>query len=56
MVIVALPPKVRAPPDAPWIEPPFGRFTGHLVAVEAKRQGLRPVLAGRRAGPITNSR
>jgi short subunit dehydrogenase-like uncharacterized protein len=27
-------------------------FTGHLVAVEAKRQGLRPVLAGRRAGPI----
>jgi N6-adenosine-specific RNA methylase IME4 len=27
-------------------------FTGHLVAVEAKRQGLCPVLAGRRAGPI----
>jgi short subunit dehydrogenase-like uncharacterized protein len=27
-------------------------FTGHLVAVEAKRQGLHPVLAGRRAGPI----
>src|ERR1700687_1402 len=27
-------------------------FSGDLVAVEAKRQGLRPVLAGRRAGPI----
>ena len=27
-------------------------YTGHLVAVEARRQGLRPVLAGRRAGPI----
>jgi short subunit dehydrogenase-like uncharacterized protein len=27
-------------------------YTGRLVAREAKRQGLRPVLAGRRAGPI----
>jgi short subunit dehydrogenase-like uncharacterized protein len=27
-------------------------YTGHLVAVEARRRGLRPVLAGRRAGPI----
>jgi short subunit dehydrogenase-like uncharacterized protein len=27
-------------------------YTGRLVAVEASRQGLRPVLAGRRAGPI----
>jgi short subunit dehydrogenase-like uncharacterized protein len=27
-------------------------YTGHLVAVEAKRRGLRPVLAGRRAAPI----
>jgi short subunit dehydrogenase-like uncharacterized protein len=27
-------------------------YTGHLVAVEARRQGLHPVLAGRRSGPI----
>ena len=27
-------------------------YTGHLVALEAKRRGLQPVLAGRRAGPI----
>ena len=27
-------------------------YTGHLIAVEAKRLGLQPVLAGRRAGPI----
>jgi short subunit dehydrogenase-like uncharacterized protein len=27
-------------------------YTGRLVAAEARRQGLRPVLAGRRAGPI----
>src|SRR5260370_1289914 len=27
-------------------------YTGRLVAVEASREGLRPVLAGRRAGPI----
>ena len=27
-------------------------YTGRLVAAEARRRGLRPVLAGRRAGPI----
>jgi hypothetical protein len=27
-------------------------YTGHLVAVETRRRGLNPVLAGRRAGPI----
>jgi short subunit dehydrogenase-like uncharacterized protein len=27
-------------------------YTGHLVAAEAMRRGLNPVLAGRRAGPI----
>jgi 2-hydroxychromene-2-carboxylate isomerase len=27
-------------------------YTGQLVAVEATRRGLNPVLAGRRAGPI----
>src|SRR5260370_33147903 len=27
-------------------------YTGRLVAVEARRRGLHPVLAGRRAGPI----
>jgi short subunit dehydrogenase-like uncharacterized protein len=27
-------------------------YTGHLLAVEASRRGLRPVLASRRAGPI----
>lgn len=27
-------------------------YTGHLVAAEARRRGLNPVLAGRRAGPI----
>ena len=27
-------------------------YTGRLVAAEARRLGLRPVLAGRRAGPI----
>jgi short subunit dehydrogenase-like uncharacterized protein len=29
-----------------------GRQTGRLVAAEARRRGLNPVLAGRRAGPI----
>src|SRR5271170_6418161 len=37
---------------ARWMIYGANGFTGHLVAVEAKRQGLRPVLAGRRAGPI----
>jgi short subunit dehydrogenase-like uncharacterized protein len=27
-------------------------YTGHLVAAEARRRGLNPVLAGRRADPI----
>ena len=27
-------------------------YTGHLLAAEARRRGLNPVLAGRRAGPI----
>jgi short subunit dehydrogenase-like uncharacterized protein len=27
-------------------------YTGHLVAAEARRQGLRPVLAGRHSGPV----
>ncbi len=27
-------------------------YTGHLIAVEAKRRSLQPVLAGRSAGPI----
>jgi short subunit dehydrogenase-like uncharacterized protein len=27
-------------------------YTGHLVAAEARRRGLKPVMAGRRAGPI----
>ena len=27
-------------------------YTGHLAAAEATRRGLKPVLAGRRAGPI----
>jgi short subunit dehydrogenase-like uncharacterized protein len=27
-------------------------YTGRLVAAEARRQGMRPVLAGRRSGPI----
>ena len=27
-------------------------YSGHLVAAEARRRGLNPVLAGRRAGPI----
>src|SRR5271169_2806670 len=37
---------------AGWMIYGANGFTGHLVAVEAKRQGLCPVLAGRRAGPI----
>ena len=37
---------------AGWMIYGANGFTGRLVAVEAKRQGLCPVLAGRRAGPI----
>jgi DNA-binding transcriptional LysR family regulator len=29
-------------------------YSGHLVAAEARRRGLNPVVAGRRAGPIEN--
>ena len=37
---------------AAWLIYGANGYTGHLVAVEAKRRGLAPVLAGRRAGPI----
>jgi short subunit dehydrogenase-like uncharacterized protein len=37
---------------AEWMIYGANGYTGRLVAVEAKRRGLRPVLAGRRAGPI----
>ena len=37
---------------AEWMIYGANGYTGRLVAAEAKRQGLRPVLAGRRAGPI----
>jgi len=37
---------------AEWMIYGANGYTGRLVAAEAKRQGLRPVLAGRSAGPI----
>jgi short subunit dehydrogenase-like uncharacterized protein len=37
---------------AEWMIYGANGYTGRLVAAEARRQGLRPVLAGRRAGPI----
>jgi short subunit dehydrogenase-like uncharacterized protein len=37
---------------AEWMIYGANGYTGRLVAAEAKRQGMRPVLAGRRAGPI----
>jgi short subunit dehydrogenase-like uncharacterized protein len=37
---------------AEWMIYGVNGYTGRLVAAEAKRQGLRPVLAGRNAGPI----
>src|SRR5215467_14583047 len=37
---------------AGWLIYGASGYTGHLVALEARRQGLYPVLAGRRAGPI----
>src|SRR5258708_37544477 len=37
---------------AGWMIYGANGYTGHLVAVEARRQGLYAVLAGRRAGPI----
>ncbi len=39
---------------AGWMIYGANGFTGHLVAVEARRRGLEPVLAGRRAGPVEN--
>ena len=37
---------------AKWMIYGANGYTGHLIAVEAKRRGLEPVLAGRSAGPI----
>ncbi len=37
---------------AEWMIYGANGYTGRLVAAEATHQGLRPVLAGRRAGPI----
>jgi short subunit dehydrogenase-like uncharacterized protein len=38
--------------DAEWMIYGAYGFTGRLIAREAKRKHLRPILAGRRAGPI----
>ena len=37
---------------ANWMIYGANGYTGHLIAVEAKRRGLKPVLAGRSADPI----
>jgi len=37
---------------AGWLIYGANGYTGRLVAVEARRRGLRPVLAGRHASPI----
>jgi len=37
---------------ADWMIYGANGYTGHLVAAEARRRDLNPVLAGRRAGPI----
>jgi len=37
---------------AKWMIYGANGYTGHLIAVEAKRRGLKPVLAGRSADPI----
>ena len=37
---------------AGWMIYGANGYTGQLIAVEATRRGLNPVLAGRRAGPI----
>src|SRR5262249_2073251 len=37
---------------AEWMIYGANGYTGHLVAAEARRRGLNPVLAGRRAAPI----
>src|SRR5260370_4321350 len=44
--------RVKMANRARWMIYGANGYTGHLVAVEARRQGLYPVLAGRRAGPI----
>jgi short subunit dehydrogenase-like uncharacterized protein len=44
--------KVTMADRAGWLIYGANGYTGRLVAVEARRRGLRPVLAGRRAGPI----
>jgi short subunit dehydrogenase-like uncharacterized protein len=49
--VLAAPDEVMAD-RARWMIYGANGYTGHLVAIEARRQGLRPVLAGRRAGPI----
>jgi uncharacterized protein YbjT (DUF2867 family) len=38
--------------NADWILYGANGFTGRLIAREAKRKSLRPILAGRRAAPI----
>src|SRR5229473_1054516 len=38
--------------DTDWILYGANGFTGRLIAREAKRKSLRPILAGRRAAPI----
>ena len=37
---------------ADWLIYGANGFSGRLIAAEAQRRGLRPVLAGRRAGPV----
>jgi hypothetical protein len=37
---------------AGWMIYGANGYAGQLVAVEATRRGLNPVLAGRRAGPV----
>jgi short subunit dehydrogenase-like uncharacterized protein len=49
---LALPDEAIMAGRAEWMIYGANGYTGRLVAAEAKRQGLRPVLAGRRAGPI----
>jgi short subunit dehydrogenase-like uncharacterized protein len=37
---------------AKWMIYGANGYTGHLIAVEAERRGLKPMLAGRSADPI----
>ncbi|HEX2251926.1 MAG TPA: saccharopine dehydrogenase NADP-binding domain-containing protein [Thermoanaerobaculia bacterium] len=41
-----------ASPPGPWLLYGANGYTGELVAREAVRRGLRPLLAGRSAGPV----